>query len=99
MQTDKIVLLSPEELQSLITKAVSDGLSAVAHQHETKELMNTKEICEFLGIHLSTLNKWKAENKIPYLKMGKRIFYKRQDVLDALESSNYSKLKELSQAL
>jgi len=99
MQTDRIIVTTPSELQELISKAVSDGISAAANQRNAKELMNTKEICEYLGIHLSTLNKWKTENKIPYLKMGKRVFFKRRDVLDALKHSDYSKFKELRSAI
>ncbi|MBK7980252.1 MAG: helix-turn-helix domain-containing protein [Ignavibacteriae bacterium] len=55
--------------------------------------MNFKETCDFLGIHPSTLNKWKANNKIPYKRLGKRIFFQREEILNSLKSSNYYKIK------
>ena len=54
-----------------------------------------KETCEFLGIHPSTLNKWKAQNKIPYKRLGKRIFFERKGIQAALKESKYSKIHQL----
>ena len=62
---------------------------------DQKQIMNFQETCDFLGIHPSTLNKWKAENKIPYKRLGKRIFFKKEDILNSLKDSNYQKYKSL----
>ena len=93
MDNSKIVLISltREELQNLISSAVKEAL-AVKKQ---KELMSFSECQEFLGVSASALNVWKASNKIPFHRMGKRIFFKRQEVIEALKESNYTKLKEL----
>lgn len=58
--------------------------------------MNFKETCDFLGIHPSTLNKWKAENKIPYKRLGKRVFFKKQEILNFLKESDCQKFKQIS---
>lgn len=95
MMTDKIVLLSSTELERLVRSAVREELVAAGNQRKEERLLNAQQLCEYLGIHRSTLNLWKAQNKIPYRRLGKRIFFNQQEILDALEDSNYSKLKKL----
>lgn len=65
------------------------------HKKE-KDLLNFKETCDYIGISTSALNKWKSENRIPYKKLGKRVFFSRKEIYEALKSSNYSKLKDLN---
>ena len=96
MKTDRIIVTTPSELQELISKAVSDGISAAANQRNAKELMSFKETCQFLGVHASTLNVWKKEGRILYRRCGKRIFFCREEVLSSLkETGNYKKMREL----
>lgn len=94
---NNIVLFSMDksEFSSIIKNAIQSELS----KKKEKELMNFKETCEFLGIHTSTLNKWKSENKVPFKKLGKRIFFNREDVTKSLKDSNYSKLNQLKSGI
>jgi len=95
---NNIVLLSigKGELQDLIKEAVREELISANRTKTEKELLNAKEVCEFLGIHISTLNSWKSQGKIPYKKIGKRIFFKRDEVLGALKDNSFHhKLKQL----
>jgi predicted DNA-binding transcriptional regulator AlpA len=90
---DNIVLISipQDKLKDLIREAIREELS----YKKDKELLNFKETCEFLGISPSALNKWKSENRIPYKKLGKRVFFNRQELLESLKNSNYSRLKQI----
>ncbi len=98
MKTDRIIVTTPSELQELISKAVSDGISAAANQRNAKELMSFKETCQFLGVHASTLNVWKKEGRILYRRCGKRIFFCREEVLSSLkETGCYNKLKNINE--
>ena len=98
MLNDKIILMSltHEELRELIRTAVKDEIIAANSKKKERELLNSKELCEYLGIHISTLNNWKRESKIPFKRIGKRIFYERVEVRNALKKSNYKKLEDLS---
>ena len=89
------VLISPAELESLIRNVFREELAAAGNQSKEKVLMNFNETIQFLGISRSTLNIWKSQGRLPYKKLGKRIFFNQQEILDALEDSNYSKLKKL----
>ncbi len=90
---DNIVLISikKDELEEIIRSAIQTELK----KKQEKELISSKELIDWLGISLSALNAWKREGKIPFHRMGKRIFFKRSEVLQALKESNYSKLRDL----
>lgn len=90
---DNIVLfsISHDQLKDLIKEAVHEEIV----RKKEKELLNFKEAREFLGISASALNKWKSENRIPFKKLGKRVFFSRQDLRNSLKESNYPKLKEI----
>lgn len=92
---NKLVVLEIESLDTLLKQAIHEVLEEKEKNKNHKELMNFKETCDFLGIHPSTLNKWKAENKIPFRRLGKRIFFSREDVLKSLKESNYQKIKNI----
>ncbi len=81
-----------EELKDVIREALRMELN----QKKEKELLNFNEAKELLRISASSLNKWKRENKIPYKKLGKRIFFSRKDLLNALGDSYFNKLRKLS---
>ena len=85
--------LSKDELKEIIRECVKSELSL----KKEKELLSFKEACEFLDCSPSALNKWKSENRIPYKKLGKRVFFSRDEISSALkETGNYNKLQELN---
>ena len=50
-------------------------------------LMNEKEVALFLGLKPQTLAIWRMrKEKIPFVRMGRRIAYRREDVERWLES-------------
>ncbi|MFZ1288523.1 MAG: hypothetical protein WAR79_00415 [Melioribacteraceae bacterium] len=67
---NKLVLIEIDQLYAIIKQAISEVIKKKDDEDQQKEILNFKETCEFLGIHPSTLNKWKAQNKIPYKRLG-----------------------------
>lgn len=50
--------------------------------------INPKETKLFYGLSVSTLAKWRMENKyLPYFKIGKYIKYRRSDIEEFLENN------------
>ena len=44
-------------------------------------LMNEKEVSSFLGIKAQTLSVWRMrKEKIPFVRIGRRIAYRKEDV-------------------
>lgn len=52
---------------------------------DNEELITTKELCEWLKIGRTTANRWKNDNGMPYIGMGRTLRYKKSDVLKWLE--------------
>ena len=46
------------------------------------KMLNIQELSAFLGIPTSTIYFWTSNNKIPYIKMGKRLRFILSDVLE-----------------
>jgi excisionase family DNA binding protein len=51
------------------------------------ELMNLKESSEFLRLSIFTLRAWIYANRIPYVRLGRRILLRRQDLERLIERS------------
>lgn len=93
---NRIVVVETDQLIELIKSAVNEVLEKKDKNTNLKNLLNFKETCDYLGIHPSTLNKWKAENKIPFKRLGKRIFFDRLEIINSLKDSDYQKFKNLT---
>jgi excisionase family DNA binding protein len=94
MQSEIILLsITKDELNEIVSSAVESSLN----KKSEKQLLTFKETCEFLGIHASTLNSWKAQKKIPFKKLGKRVFFSKKEVLDSLENFDHKKFNHLKQ--
>ena len=57
---NRIVVVETDQLIELIKSAINEVLEKKEQNKNLKNLLNFKETCDFLGIHPSTLNKWKA---------------------------------------
>jgi len=95
VQTNQIVLISPEDLQKMIESAVTNALQKM--KEEKSELLTFKQACALLQISPSTLFKWKAENRVPFKRLGKRILFNRKEIIAVLEDVGfYNKQKKLA---
>jgi excisionase family DNA binding protein len=48
--------------------------------------MTPEEVCAIFRVRLSTLYAWVRRNKIPYVKMGALLRFRRSDILARLEA-------------
>ena len=93
---NKLVVIEIDHLYSIVKQTVHWVIKEEKSRQQ-KELLNFKETCDFLGIHPFTLNKWKSPNKIPFKRLGKRVFFKRQEILESLQNSNFQKYREITE--
>ena len=63
--------------------AVSDIIS------NQKQLLNTKEAAELLGLSKHTLYEWVIQKKIPYVKVGRLTKFKRKDLDEWLNKRSH----------
>src|SRR5688572_27565438 len=91
--------LSLEDAASFIKDCVHQSLDQVFpsnYRVPPDSLVSTKEeppisvsdVCELLHISRPTCGAWMKSGKIPYRRMGRRIFFFRQEVIKSLESFN-----------
>jgi excisionase family DNA binding protein len=59
-------------------------------EKKQKDLMTRKDVLNYFGVSKSTLYRWTmVENKLPFIKIGRRKFYKFTDIEIMIEK-NYS---------
>mgnify|MGYP001067316095 CR=1 FL=1 len=55
------------------------------------ELLTRKEVANYLRISLVTIHSWNKYGILNPIRMGNRILYKKQDILDVLEEQSINK--------
>ena len=52
--------------------------------------LDVDQACDLLDITLPTLNKYRDVYDLPYIKIGRRVFYREEDIWQLMESVNYN---------
>ena len=95
--SSKIVLITPDELASLIQTSVR---KAIAEQSSKSSIPNDKplsidEASEFLHIPKATLYQFTSTRKIPFQKVGKKILFFKQELISWVEAGKKKTKKEI----
>jgi excisionase family DNA binding protein len=57
----------------------------------SEKLLTKKEMADELDISLVSLTEWMKQGRIPYLRMGKRIYFKKKEVVNSMANFNNKK--------
>ncbi|CAM4182094.1 helix-turn-helix domain-containing protein [Zobellia nedashkovskayae] len=90
MKTIQFLQTSPEQLADLISNGVKTELQQLKEELLSKnandEILTRDQTAELLKINLSTLWAWTNKGKVKaYGISGSRRYYKRSEILDALQ--------------
>ncbi|MDB5003902.1 MAG: Helix-turn-helix protein [Mucilaginibacter sp.] len=92
MRIDQIqIITTREEIQEMIDKAVMVAFeklnthASVVAISKNEQPVTAKVLSQFLSISQPTLIRWRKKGKIPYLKIGGRILYRKSEVMTAME--------------
>ncbi|MEJ7821515.1 MAG: helix-turn-helix domain-containing protein [Chitinophagaceae bacterium] len=79
---DKIIVTTPFELEHLIQKTISKFLSenTTLASESTKQILNISEASEFLNLAKQTLYGFTSKNEIPFIKRGKKLYFRKTDL-------------------
>ena len=91
MKSNKIIfdVLSKKELEELITKSLNEAVKNNLPAPSVKEeLLTREEASELLKIDLSTLWRWTNRGQVIAYGIGKRVFYKKEELLNSLIKIN-----------
>ena len=58
---------------------------------QNDEILTRQEVSDYLKISLVTIHSWNKHGILNPIRMGNRIFYKKQDILDVLEQQKINK--------
>ena len=96
MTTSILTTLNTEDFKRLIVEAVKEATAKRSDPNVTNDLMedylDQKEAAKFLRVSFPTIIRWKHEGKVPYYQEGRKILYKKSELLQVLRK-NESLLK------
>ena len=70
------------EIEASVRKVLSERLSTTEDK-----LINSDEVMKLLNISTTTLQTWRDKKKIPFTRIGKKIFYNKAEILKAQTTS------------
>lgn len=86
--------LSIEQLQNLINDAVKTGIEQTKPEpQEPAHLLTRKQVCEILNITPPTLHEWTRNGTVTAYKVGTRVRYKQNEVMNTLQRVQRTKVK------
>ena len=95
---NQVIVLTPDQLQSffdgMVKKVESIVKDSQKQQVTSKEWLTGKEVCSLLKISHTTLHDWSGKGILKKNKIGNRIRYRHDEVLESLtriESKNRMK--------
>ena len=79
---EKIIVTTPNELETLIHHSVRQALKEQAEQTGTSsnELLSIDEACKHLKLAKPTLYGFTSKNEIPHIKRGKKLYFRRSEL-------------------
>jgi len=78
-----------EELHLIISDV--QKTTYTANNTPTEKLLTKREMADELDISLVSLTEWMKQGKIHYMRMGKRIYFKKNEVVASMAGFNRNK--------
>ncbi len=89
MEQTVLFSLDVQELKELIRAGVSEVLSKQTNTSEIKEssedLLNIQDIQKIFKVSKVTVHKWKKKGLLPFHKMNRKVYFKKSEVIDAMQ--------------
>ena len=83
MQVKELTIVEPEVINERL-KSIEETL------YTTKDILNMKEVCQYLDISQSLLYKLTCSGEIPHFKpRGKMIFFEKKELIEWIKKSNF----------
>ncbi len=84
MEETVFTKMSVHELKDLIINCVSEAFneqSKLNSKQEEETLLTVAELSKYLGVSKVTIHTWKREGKLPFYTMGRRVYFKKSEIL------------------
>ncbi len=71
-----------ETVENVLKDALQDKGLAKGDSNTNNGLLTRKEVMEMLNVSHSTLYHYQLNGTIPYKKIGNRVYFKKEDIID-----------------
>lgn len=91
MQSIQFIQVSPEQLQSEITKGIKSYLDDFLQNFKPKQpndYLTRSDVAQMFNVDLSTIANWQKNGKLKPLGLGGRIYFLRSDIEASLTPIN-----------
>jgi excisionase family DNA binding protein len=82
--------LEPDDIETIaqrVLELMQPHLISEKNRIQTKdpcppegEFLNTKQVAQYLKVSLATIRLWTYQRRIPFVKLGRRILFKRSEI-------------------
>ncbi len=85
-QTVLMTIIDLEELKLEIAEAVLNGIGKNNHvTGKYEQLVKVDAIAKELQVSVQTVHNWKNAGLIPYSRIANKVFFRRQEVINAMK--------------
>ncbi len=94
----QVIVTSKEELATLIKVAIHQALGEQAENSIEKEkdkILSIQEASDFLNLAKQTLYSFTSKNVIPFLKKGKKLYFRKSDLINWLSEGKRKSKSEI----
>lgn len=96
---EKIIVTTQDELESLIQTTVRKVISE--HSDNAKEpqdaILSIEQASQFLNLAKQTIYGFTSKNEIPFIKRGKKLYFRKSDLESWLLEGKRKTLKDIQQ--
>ncbi len=89
METILMLIKDKNQFFELLNEWESSKISVQKNEiKETEEIyLSQREVAKFLRVSMPTIISWKKARKIPFYQHGRKILFKKSEVLEAMKNS------------
>jgi len=97
----KVIITTAEELDSLIQNSVRQALKEqnLEANLPASNLLSIEEACQLLKLAKQTLYGFTSKNLIPFIKRGKKLYFRRSELETWLNEGKRKTNKEIEQEI
>ncbi|MFN7652166.1 MAG: helix-turn-helix domain-containing protein [Cyclobacteriaceae bacterium] len=90
----ELIAISLNDFKALEKKVDEIKLLVIEKQSNgTDRLIPNADFIREYGISKETAKKWRQQNYLPFIKIGRKIFYDEKDVIAAFRNHSFSKFR------
>lgn len=90
MQKQILTTLDTDDIKSIVIEAIKEANEQTRLPNESPEdevYFDQKQAANFLRISLPTIIKWKKQGKLPYYQEGRKVLFKKSELLKVLRKN------------